>query len=388
MSKSRTLYLDHAATSYPKPDAVGRAILGCMEKAGGNPGRGSHRLSLAAAREVYACRTCAAEMFGTAPERVIFTLNATHALNMAIKGIMRGGGHALCSDIEHNAVLRPLYRLAQDKVIEFGVFSSFPLLQSGREDAIMASLAAAIKSNTRMVVCTHASNICSAHMPIRRIGAFCHRHNILFVVDASQSAGGVEIDMERDHIDALCMPGHKGLLGPQGTGMLLLGSRLASGNLLDTLMEGGNGVDSLSPLMSDEIPERYEAGTPASASIAGLHAGLEIVRSLGETAIGECETALAARIRDGLLDIPRITVYAPAHKGAIVLFSVEGSDSEAIAAALDGQGVCVRPGFHCSALGHRALGTPAGGAVRASVGYCTTERDVDIFLRSLKKVLH
>ena len=169
--------------------------------------------------------------------------------------------------------------------------------------------------------------------------------------------------------------------------MLLLGPRLASGSLLDTLMEGGNGVDSLSPLMSDEFPERYEAGTPASASIVGLHAGLEIVRSLGETAIGEREAMLSARLRDRLLEIPRVTVYAPTHKGAIVLFSVEGMDSEAVATALDTQGVCVRPGFHCSALGHRALGTPAGGAVRASVGYCTTERDVDTFLRSLKKAL-
>lgn len=388
MSRSRTLYLDHAATSYPKPPSVGRAILRCMDESGGNPGRGSHRLSLAAAKEVYACRACAAEMFGTSPERVIFTLNATHALNIATKGIMRGGGHALCSDLEHNAVLRPLYRLAQDKVIEFSVFPSFPLMQSGREDAIMTSLAAAVRADTRMVVCTHASNICSAHMPIRRIGEFCHRRNIVFVVDASQSAGASDINMERDHIDALCMPGHKGLLGPQGTGMLLLGSRFADGTLLDTLLEGGNGVDSLSPLMSDDSPERYEAGTPASASIAGLRAGLEAVRSLGAAAIGERETALSARLRDELLDIPQLTVYAPAHGGAIVLFSVDGSDSETVAAALDSQGICVRPGFHCSALGHRALGTPAGGAVRASVGYSTTERDVESFLRSVRKILH
>ncbi len=387
MSKSRTLYFDHAATSYPKPDSVCRAILHCMQEAGGNPGRGSHKLSLAAAKEVYRCRELAAAMFGSSPERVVFTLNATHALNIAIKGIMRNGGHALCSDLEHNAVLRPLYRLAEDRVIDFDIFPSFPLMQSGRDDAIMASLVSALKPDTRMVVCTHASNICSAHMPIRRIGTLCRRRHIVFVVDASQSAGMSDIDMERDCIDALCMPGHKGLLGPQGTGMLLLGSRFADGTLLDTLMEGGNGVDSLSPLMSEESPERYEAGTPATASIAGLRAGLEAVGSPGESAIGHQEIALAAKLRDGLLNLPRVTVYAPAHEGAIVLFSVDGSDSESVAAALDEGHVCVRPGFHCSALGHRTLGTPAGGAVRASVGYSTTAREVDEYLRAMKDIL-
>ena len=386
MSKFRTIYLDHAATSYPKPDAVGRAIRSCMELAGGNPGRGSHHLSLSASKELYRCRELTATMFGTAPERVIFTLNATHALNLAIKGFMKRGGHALCSDLEHNAVLRPLYRLLQDGVIDLDTFSSFPLMEAGRDDAIMSSLATSVRADTRMVVCTHASNICSAHMPIKRIGAFCHRRNIVFVVDASQSAGAADIDMERDHIDALCVPGHKGLLGPQGTGMLLLGKRFSDGYLLDTLMEGGNGVDSLSPLMTDESPERYEAGTPATASIAGLRAGLETVASLQASEIGEREATIAARLRDGLLSLPQVTVYAPSHKGSIVLFSVNGTDSEAISSVLDREGICVRPGFHCSALGHRSLGTPTGGAVRASVGYSTTDREIERFLRAVTHI--
>ncbi len=389
MSGSHLFYFDHAATSYPKPTAVGRAVLHCMEEAGGNPGRGSHKLSLAAAREIYRCRELAAAMFGTAPERVIFTLNATHALNMVIKGIVHDRGHALCSDMEHNAVLRPLYRLREDGIIDLDIFPSFPLLTGiDRENAVMESLFSKIRSDTRMVVCTHASNICSAHMPIRRIGAFCRRRNIVFVVDASQSAGACEIDMERDGIDALCVPGHKGLLGPQGTGMLLLGTRFADGTLLNTLIEGGNGVDSLSPLMSEGSPERYEAGTPATASIAGLRAGLEFVRARGISAIGEQERILSARLRDGLLTFPRVTVYAPSHDGSIVLFSADGLDSESFAASLDAKSICVRPGFHCSALGHRTLGTPPGGAVRASIGYSTTERDVERFIRAVKDILN
>ncbi len=388
MAKTHTLYFDHAATSYPKPEAVGRAMLACLRDAGGNPGRGSHKLALSAAEEIYRCRETAAKMFGTAPERVIFTGNATHALNLAIKGILRTGGHALCSDLEHNAVLRPLYRLAQDGVIRFDLFPTYPFTEHGREEAIMSSLAAAVRPDTQVVVCTHASNICSAHMPIGRIGAFCRRRGIRLIVDASQSAGAADIHMERDSIDALCVPGHKGLLGPQGTGMLLLGSHFADGALLDTLTEGGNGVDSLSPLMSETAPERYEAGTLATPAIAGLRAGLETVLAMDPSVIGQKEARLAGHLRDELLLLPHLTVYAPAHEGAVVLFSVNGMDSEAVAGALDARGICVRPGFHCSALGHRTLNTPVGGAVRVSVGYCTTEREVEGFLRAVKNIRH
>ncbi len=385
--RPHTLYFDHAATSCPKPEAVEHAMVRCLREAGGNPGRGSHRLALAAATELYRCREVAAALFGASPERVIFTLNATHAINLAIKGVLSRGGHALCSDLEHNAVLRPLYRLREEGTADFGLFDSFPYMNAGREEAILASLAAAVRPETRLVICTHASNICSAHLPVGRIGAFCRRRGILFAVDASQSAGATDIDMERDCIDLLCLPGHKGLLGPQGTGMLILGSRWADGAVLATLMEGGNGVDSLSPLMSEDAPERYEAGTSATPAIAGLRAGLEYVRDRTPAAIGEKEAALAGYLRDGLSVLPRVKLYAPHHVGAVVLFSVEGMDSEAVARALDARGVCVRPGFHCAALGHRTLGTPTGGAVRAGVGYSTTEREADGFLRAVREIV-
>ncbi len=385
--KPHTLYFDHAATSFPKPEAVESAMVRCMHEAGGNPGRGSHRLALAAATELYRCREVAAEIFGSSPERVIFTLNATHAINLAIKGVLSRGGHAVCSDLEHNAVLRPLYRLREEGIADFHVFEAFPYRTSGREEAILASLSAAVRPDTRLVICTHASNICSAQLPIGRIGAFCRRRGILFAVDASQSAGACDIDMERDGIDLLCMPGHKGLLGPQGTGMLILGSRFADGMKLDTLMEGGNGVDSLSPRMSEDAPERYEAGTLAAPAIAGLRAGLEYIRDRTPVAIGEREAGMARAVCEGLSVLPRVTLYAPHHEGSVILFSVDGMDSEEVARQLDVRGICVRPGFHCAALGHRTLETPAGGAVRASVGYRTTEREVSGFLREMRALL-
>lgn len=380
MAKQKTVYLDHAATSYPKPPAVAAAMVDCMKHRGGNPGRGSHRLALEAAREIYHTREIASAFFHADPARVIFTLNTTHALNMAIKGIMGGGGHAICSDMEHNSVYRPLYRLAADGVITFDVFDTFPTAQVRTDDRILASLASRVRPNTRMVVCAHASNLCGAMLPLERIGAFCRRRGILFVVDGAQSAGVWDIDMERMHIDALCVPGHKALLGPQGVGMLILGE----GVRLDTLMEGGNGMDSLAGTMSEDAPERYEPGTLQTPAIAGLAAGMEYLQAIGLDAIRAHETRLARRMIEGLSSLPHVRVFAPGLAGSAVLFTVEGLSSEAVGLALDTAGICVRPGFHCSALGHRTLGTPSEGAVRASVGYSTTEREVEVFLREVE----
>ena len=233
-----------------------------------------------------------------------------------------------------------------------------------------------------MVVCAHASNICSAVLPIRKIGELCRRRGILFVVDGAQSAGALDLDMERDHIDVLCLPGHKGLMGPQGTGMLILGK----GVTLDTLMEGGNGMDSLRGEMSEEAPERYEAGTLQTPAIAGLRAGMEFVGSVGIEAIREHERALGVGLRNRLMEIPKVTVYAPYREGGVVLFSVEGYTSEEVGRILDGEGICVRAGFHCSALGHRTLGTPDGGAVRVSFGWGSRERDGEAVLRVVKRM--
>lgn len=386
MSAKHAIYLDHAATSHPKPPSVIAAMTDCMRYSGGNPGRGSHRLALAAAGQIYACREAAARMFGAEADRVIFTLNTTHALNLAIKGLVgemgSGGIHVLCSDMEHNSVYRPLYRLAGEGRIELEVFDTFPASPLRTDDMILRSIAAALRPDTRLVVCAHASNVCSAVLPIQRIGELCRRRGIHLVVDAAQSAGAYELDVDGMGISALCLPGHKGLMGPQGTGILILGR----GVTLDTLLEGGNGMDSLQGDMSEDTPERYEAGTLQTPAIAGLRAGMEFVESVGTEAIREHERRLGVRLRDGLLELPKVTVYAPHREGGVVLFSVEGYTSEEVGRILDGEGICVRAGFHCSALGHRTLGTPTGGAVRGSMGWFSRERDVEGVLRVVRRL--
>lgn len=377
------IYLDNAATSFPKPPAVLRAVHECMELYGGNPGRGSHRLALRAAEEVYACRVAAAELFGLDdPGRVIFTQNTTMALNLAIKGLLHPGDRAVCSDMEHNAVFRPLYRLASDGIIQFETFQTFSAVP-GRTDAmLLSSLEHALSRPTRLVVCAHASNICPASLPLAAIGTLCHQHGALFVVDGAQSAGIQNIHMRDMHIDALAIPGHKGLYGPMGVGMLLLGEGISP----DTLIEGGNGLDSLSGGMGHDIPERYEPGTLPLPAIAGLHAGIDFVRTVTPAAICEKETHLGILLRDALAELTNVRVVVPHLDGGTILFELEGLSSEEVAAQLDAShpGFCVRPGFHCAALAHRTLGTSENGAVRVSFGWFNTSRDVENLVRAIR----
>lgn len=379
--RPKTVYLDNAATTYPKPPEVIRGMTSCMETKGGNPGRGSHALAMAAADEIYQCRRLAARLFGAdSPERVIFTSGATHALNLAIKGLLRPGDHVLCSDMEHNAVWRPLHGLSERGLITYDVFDTFPHASARTVDMILSSITSRLTAKTRMIVCAHASNICSAALPLEAIGAFCRRRGLLLVVDAAQSAGILPLDVQRMGIHALCVPGHKGLYGPQGCGMMILGD----GVIPDTMIEGGNGVDSLRGHMGDAIPERYEAGTLPTPAIAGLRAGMEFVERTGIETIAAHETALCEQAKEGLLSIPGITVYAPHRRGGTLLFSVQGHTSEAVGKYLDSKGICVRPGFHCSAAGHRTLGTPSGGAVRASFGYFNTRKEAHTLIRAMR----
>jgi len=352
-------------------------MVNCMKTAGGNPGRSSHKLSLAAAQEVFACREVAATMFNTSPDRVIFTTNTTQAINMAIKGLLPScphqTPHILCSDMEHNAVYRPLWKLQEQRRIIFDTFDTLPQSPHRTTNAILSAIQRKMRPETSMVIMAHASNICSATLPLREIGAFCHAHGLWLVVDAAQSAGWADINMKDMHIDALCIPGHKGLLGPAGVGMLLLGENIT----LDTLIEGGNGVDSLLGSMGDESPERYEAGTTAVPCIAGLRAGITFVQNVGLSTIEEHEKKLGKYVTDALLSMPHVRVYAPMHTGGVVLFSVNGMTSEQAGHILDSQGFCLRPGFHCSGLGHTTLGTPEGGALRASFGYFNTQKQAE-----------
>lgn len=378
------IYLDNAATSFPKPRNVISEQMRCMRLYCGNPGRGSHKLALASAEKIYECRTLIAKLFGSDhPERVCFTMNTTMALNFAIKGLLHEGDHVLISDMEHNAVYRPISKLASDGKITYDVFPTF-LLDPNRSTArICSAIAHLIKPNTKMLICSHASNICSATLPLTEIGALCHRKGIFFVVDAAQSAGHLPIDVVKMKIDALCAPGHKGLMGPQGSGFVLWGENIQA----ETLIEGGSGYQSLEAEMPLEAPERYEAGTLPTPAIAGLCEGVREVIRIGEKEIFEHEKRLNARLHEMLSTLDRITVYAPRHHGSILLFGAEAMSADRLGDELNRRGFCVRAGFHCAALGHRTLQTPSGGAVRVSPGIYSKSTDIDAFFLAVKDIL-
>ena len=376
------IYFDNAATSFPKPRRVAEEQLRCMQIYGGNPGRGSHALALAAARKIYECREELASFFGSSnPENVIFTMNTTMALNIAMKGLLQKGDHVLISDMEHNAVFRPIYKLAREGVITYDVFDTFPTLPSRTPEMIYASILEKIRPNTRMLVCAHASNICSATLPLAQIGALCRQKGILFVVDAAQSAGHLPIDVEAMKIDALCVPGHKGLWGPQGSGILVL----REGIVADTLLEGGSGYNSLEGNMPQDAPERYEAGTLPTPAIAGLLEGVREVKRLGLSHIHAHECALIARLYERLAAMPKVSLYAPHHAGGVLLFSMQDISSDRVGSFLNERGFCVRTGFHCAALAHATLGTPPSGAVRVSPSLFNTMAQIDAFADTLKE---
>lgn len=339
----------------------------------GNAGRGAHRFAMAAAEKIYDCRALAAELFcAESPERVCFTPNTTAALNTVIKGWLSPGDHVLISDLEHNAVYRPICQMKRLRGISFDIFPSFACDPEASEEQILASVRRLIKKETRMLITTHASNVCGFRMPVERLGALCRERGVLFAVDGAQSAGHFSIDMEKCRIDALCLPGHKGLLGPQGSGALILGNRLP----LQTLVEGGSGYSSLDWEMPNELPERLEAGTLATPAIAGFFEGMREVKRMGAEAIGCRVSALHGEIYSRLCSVAGVRFCAPWHRGSVLSFNIDGYRSEEVARLLDGMGICVRAGFHCSALAHRTLGTTESGCVRVSAGPYTTEKEI------------
>ena len=373
------IYLDNAATSFPKPPPVLSAMRDCCARYCGNPGRGSHILALRSAETVYACREALAELFGSEhPENVVFTLNATMALNLAIKGLAGAGDHILFSDLEHNAVRRPIAALAAEKRITCSVFPSLAGRVDRTDEAILAGIRKALRPNTRILVCTHASNICPVTMPLEAIGALCREKGIRFIVDAAQSAGHLPIDMERMGIDILCAPGHKGLL----VGFLIL----RDGIRLRTLTEGGSGVDSVPAEMPEDPPERYEAGTLSTPAIAGLLAGVRYIRQVGLDRVRTHLTSWNRRLRERLETDPRVEILTPETDGAILLFRMAGIPSERVGAELNRHGICVRAGLHCAPLAHQTIGTFPDGAVRVSPGIFTRPAEADAFRKVIKDV--
>ncbi|MBE6657060.1 MAG: aminotransferase class V-fold PLP-dependent enzyme [Ruminococcaceae bacterium] len=380
------VYLDHAATSWPKPRAVGAAMLRAMTEAGGNPGRAGHMLAMRASSLVYGARCTAAEFFGSdAPENVLFYPNATYAVNAVLHGLALGGKRVLISELEHNAVIRPLYCLQQSAGVAVDVY---PVFGGGdgmlSDEEIVSGIRARLTRDTALVCACHASNVCGAVLPIRGIGALCRAARIPFLVDASQSAGVYDIDMSRDGIDYLCTAGHKALLGPQGSGLLLIGEQAqipAAG------IQGGNGVASLSPEMPDFLPEALEAGTLSVPAIAGLRAGIDDIGRVGIGEIRENCHMLYRRLLEMLDGLPGVTVYRGGiARGCVLSFNVRNMPCTRCAELLAAEGICVRAGFHCTPLPHRAFGTSEEGTVRVSVGWGSAVRDTERFYRAMQGI--
>lgn len=374
------IYLDNAATTLHKPPEVAEAVKNAILTAG-NASRGAHGVSLAASRMVFDTRARLAKLFGCPrADHVVFTANSTEALNIALYGLISAGDHVISTDLEHNSVLRPLYDLqTRGAAVDF-----VPADKKGNiryED--MQKL---FRPDTKAVVCTHASNLIGNVLDIARIGEMAHAHGALLVVDASQTAGAIPIDMQKMHIDALCFTGHKGLMGPQGTGGLCI----RPGVEVQPLLRGGTGIHSYDRGQPQAYPARLEAGTLNTHGLAGLHAALEFIERHGVQAIGARERALMRRFYDGVRGIPGIAVYGDFEqdeRAAIVTLNIRDYASGEVADALfEDCGIATRAGAHCAPRMHEALGTVEQGAVRFSFAFFNTEDEVDMAVRAVREL--
>ncbi|MBM7567942.1 aminotransferase class V-fold PLP-dependent enzyme [Paenibacillus sacheonensis] len=377
------IYLDHAATSWPKPATVIEAVTEAMERDGANPGRGSHAMAVRASRILFETRKSLAKLFVIKnPNDISFALNTTMALNTAIKGILKSGDHVIATAVEHNSVRRPLEYLKSIGVIEVTYVEPD---EKGILDA--KQVQTAIRSNTKLAVVNHSSNLLGSILPIGDIGEVTRHSGVKLLVDAAQSAGILDIDVEAMGVDMLAFPGHKGLLGPQGTGGLYIHPELD----LEPLMHGGTGSQSESIEQPAVRPDRYEAGTQNTSGISGLRAGVKHVLHETVQNIHTKEWTLTQIMMQKLLESKGIRILGPAlgeARTGIVSFIIEGADPSEIGFILDQHyNMAVRTGFHCSPLAHGTAGTLETGAIRASVGCFTTSQEVEAFAQAVKEIV-
>ena len=379
------VYFDHAATSFPKPPEVVSAMVAYMERVGSNVGRGGYASAYEAAGTVLAARErLCALLGGPDPRNVIFTLNVTEALNMILKGFLCPGDHVLVSAVEHNAVMRPLVQLSQTGV----AFDRIPC--DGEGVLCLDALDGLVRPSTRAVVLTHASNVAGTIQPVAQVGAFCRAHGLRFIVDCAQTAGMEPVDLGSMGIDALAFTGHKGLLGPQGTGGFLVTD--AFEKELDPLISGGTGSFSHLETVPALLPDRFEAGTLNLPGIYGLHAALGFLEETGIDVIRAWERALTARFLAAVAEDGRIRVAGPRTaegRTAVVSLDFPGRDNAEIAFRLDSEyGVMTRCGLHCAPNAHRTLGTYPQGTVRFSFGYGNTEEEIDYASDAIGRILN
>ena len=372
------IYFDNAATTLRKPRCVIEAVTEAMGSMG-NSGRGVHDGALSASRTIYDTRAALAKLFGAeGPDRIAFTANSTEALNMAIKGLLGPGDHVITTALEHNSVLRPLYEL-EDRGTELTILPADPFGNIRYED-----FAKAIRPNTKAIVTTHGSNLTGNLLDLARIGSVARAHGLTYIVDASQTAGVFDIDVRRMNIDILCFTGHKGLLGPQGTG----GLYVREGVELRPLLSGGSGVQTYRRSHPPQLPTALEAGTLNGHGIAGLGAAVKYLQETGLDTIRQKEQALMRSFYEAVREIPGITVYgdfSTKERCAIVSLNVRDYDSGEVSDALsESYGIATRPGVHCAPLMHRALGTVDQGAVRFSFSHFNTEEEIKIAVSALQ----
>lgn len=377
------IYFDNAATSWPKPEAMIKAMTDFNSGIGANPGRSGHRLSIEAGRVIFKAREAVASLLGADdPHSVIFTRNATAGINTILNGFLRPGDHIITSSMEHNSVMRPLHALER-KGVEIGVVRCSASGCISPDDIV-----AAFKKNTRMIILTHASNVTGAIMPIADIAKIASDAGVVFCVDAAQTAGSIPINVIKENIDILIFSGHKSLYGPQGTGGFYIRKELES--KVSPLEYGGTGSRSEFEEQPDFMPDRFESGTPNTIGVAGLYAGVSFVSGIGLEAIQAKETALTKLFIDGIRSIKGLKIYGdpnPSNRTAVVSFTIDGISPSEISYQLDEEfGILSRPGLHCAPAAHRTIGTFPEGTVRFSFGYFTTEEEIVIAIKAIESI--
>lgn len=374
------IYLDNGATSFPKPLSVRQNVDISLKKFSANPGRSGHSLSLRAAKEIFECRKRLKKLFNVnSEEEIIFTENCTMALNTVIFGLLSEGDHVLISSMEHNSVTRPLESL-KDKGVTYSTFD-----YSYDDNETVDNVRNLIKPETKLVICTHASNVFGFRFPIERICALCHAYRILFCVDSAQSAGVFDIDVGTNQYDFVCMSGHKSLYGPMGTGVLILNNRN-----LKPLLYGGTGTESVKKSQPEGLPEKFESGTQNMNGISGLKAGVDFVKNRGIKNIYNHEYKLAKRLFNGLANNRKVITYNKSFDygkvAPVVSFNIDGVYSEDLVAKLNKYGIMTRGGLHCSPLAHTTMNTIENGTVRVVPGAFNTINDINYLLNVIRKL--
>ncbi|MCQ4022475.1 MULTISPECIES: aminotransferase class V-fold PLP-dependent enzyme [unclassified Ruminococcus] len=377
------IYLDNAATTFPKPQSVVREVNAALTRYGANPGRAGHYMAMKAGKMIYNCRVKLSQLLNAGnEENVVFTLNCTHSLNIVLKGLLKPGDHVVISDLEHNSITRPLKNMERD-----GITFTQAAVYENDNDKTVQSFREAINGSTRLIACTHASNVWGLRLPVERLASLAHEYGVEILVDAAQSAGVLPIDFEQSGIDYLCMPGHKGLYGPTGTGVMIA----KNPEKLMPIMQGGTGSSSISNEQPNFMPDKFECGTANVAGIAGLLRGVEFVSSKTPEKIFSHEMKLTKKLYNSLASNKRIRLYTqyPNEKcyAPLLSFNIADKDSETVARILNSDyGIAVRSGLHCAPSAHIKMGTQEIGAVRVSPSVFTSEYDIQRFLNAVNKI--